>query len=83
MPANLDNSAVVTGLEKGQFSFQSQRKAMQKNVQTTAQLHSSQTLAKKRSKFSMAGFNSTQTVNLQVFKLDLEKAEEPESKLPT
>ena len=24
---------------KGQFSFQSQRKAMQKNVQTTAQLH--------------------------------------------
>ena len=26
---------------KGQFSFQSQRKAMPKNVQTTAQLHSS------------------------------------------
>ena len=25
--------------EKGQFSFQSQRKAMSKNVQTTAQLH--------------------------------------------
>ena len=31
---------------KGQFSFQSQRKAMQKNVQTTAQLHSSHTLVK-------------------------------------
>ena len=29
---------------KGQFSFQSQRKAMLKNVQSTAQLHSSQTL---------------------------------------
>ena len=29
---------------KGQFSFQSQRKAIQKNVQTTAQLHSSHTL---------------------------------------
>jgi len=29
----------------GQFSFQSQRKAMPKNVPTTAQLHSSQTLA--------------------------------------
>ena len=28
------------------FSFQSQRKAMPKNVQTTAQLHSSHTLAK-------------------------------------
>ena len=31
---------------KGQFSFQSQRKAMSKNVQTTIQLHSSHTLAK-------------------------------------
>ena len=29
---------------KGQFSFQSQRKAMPKNVQTTALLHSSHTL---------------------------------------
>ena len=37
-----ENSAVATG--KGQFSFQSQRKAMPKNVQTTAQLHSSHTL---------------------------------------
>ena len=31
---------------KGQFSFQSQRKTMPKNVQTTTQLHSSHTLAK-------------------------------------
>ena len=31
---------------KGQFSFQSLRKAMPKNAQTTAQLHSSQTLVK-------------------------------------
>ena len=30
----------------GQFSFQSQRKAMQKNAQTTAQLHSFHMLAK-------------------------------------
>ena len=45
MPANLENSAVATGLE-GQFSFQSQRKAMPKNAQTTAQLHSSHTLVK-------------------------------------
>ena len=29
---------------KGQFSLQSQRKAMAKNVQTTTQLHSSHTL---------------------------------------
>ena len=46
MPANLENSAVATGLQKGQFSFQSQRKAMPKNAQTTAQLHSSHTLVK-------------------------------------
>ena len=31
---------------KDQISFQSQRKAMPKNVQTTAQLHSSHTLVK-------------------------------------
>ena len=37
---------------KDQFSFQSQRKAMLKNVQTAAQLHSSHTLAKQCSKFS-------------------------------
>ena len=36
------NSGHRTG--KGQFSFQSQRKAMPKNAQTTAQLHSSHTL---------------------------------------
>ena len=31
---------------KGQFSFQSQRKAIPKNAQTTTQLHSSHTLVK-------------------------------------
>ena len=35
-----------TGLEKGQFSFQFQRKAMPNNVQTTIQLHSFHMLAK-------------------------------------
>ena len=34
-------------------------------------------------KISKPGFNSTQTVNFQMFKLNLEKAEEPEIKLPT
>ena len=34
------------GTGKGQFSFQSLRKAMPKNAQTTIQLHSSHTLAK-------------------------------------
>jgi len=83
MPAHLENSAVASGTGKGQFSFQSQRKAMTKNFQTTAQLHSSQKLAKECLKFSKWGFNSTWTKNFQMFKLDLEKAEEPEIKLPT
>ena len=75
------NSGHRTG--KSQFSFQSLRKAMSKNAQTTAQLHSSHTLAKKCSKFSKPGVNSMWTVNFQMFKLDLEKAEEPEIKSPT
>ena len=74
------SSAHRTG--KGQFSFRFQRKAMPKNAQTTAQLHSSHTLAKECSKFSKPGFNSTWTENFQMFQLDLEKAEEPEIKLP-
>ena len=43
MPANLENSAVATGLEKVSFHFQSQRNATPKNVQATARSH---TLAK-------------------------------------
>ena len=39
MPANLKDSAEAT-TGKGQFSFQSQRKAMPKNVQTIVQLGS-------------------------------------------
>ena len=68
---------------KGQFSFQPQRKAIPKNAQTTAQLHSSHMLVKQCTKFSKPGFSNTWTVNFQIFKLVLEKAEEPEIKLPT
>ena len=68
---------------KGQFSFQSLRKAMPKNAQTTAQVVSSHTLVKKCWKFSKAGFSNTWTVNTLMFKLVLEKGEEAEIKLPT
>ena len=50
---------------KGKFSFQSQVKAMPKNAQTTAQLHSSHMLAKWCSKFFKPSFNSTWTVNFR------------------
>ena len=56
---------------------------MPKNAQTTAQLHSSHTLVKQCSKFSKPGFNGMWAMNFQMFKLILEKAEEPEIKLPT
>ena len=55
VPANLENSAVATWLEK--ISFRSTpKKAMPKNVQTTTWLHSSHTLAKQCSKISKRGF---------------------------
>ena len=57
---------------------------MPKNAQTTAaQLHSFLTLTKQCSKFSKLGLNSMWTENFQMYKLGLEKAEEPEIKLPT
>ena len=64
---------------KGQFSFQSQRKAMPNNVQTTTQLHSSHMLVKQCSKFSKPGFRSTWAINFQMFKLVLEKAKKQRS----
>ena len=67
---------------KGQFSFQSQRKTMPKNAQTTIIALISQA-SKVMFKFSKPGFNSMWTMNLQMFKLVLEKAEEPEIELPT
>ena len=69
--------------EEGQFSFQSQRRAMPKNVQTTRQLNSFHMLTKQCSKLSKLHFHSMWTEHFQMFKLDLEKAEEPEIKLPT
>ena len=58
----------------GQFSLQCQR---------MFKLPLSYTLSYvSKPKFSKPGFNSAWTVSFQIFKLDLEKAEEPEIKLP-
>ena len=80
MLANLESSAVATELEKV-FSFQYQRRAMPKNVRTTVQFCSSHMLVKQYSKFSKPSFNIVWVEDFQMFKLDLEKAEEPEIKL--
>ena len=71
------------GTGKGQFSFQSQRKAMPKNAQTTAQLHSSHMLVRLYAKSFKLGFNSTWSENFQIYKLGFKEAEEPKLKLPT
>ena len=68
---------------KSQFSFQSLRKAIPKSAHSATQLHSSHMLVKQCSKFSKLGFSNTQTMNFLMFKLVLEKAEQPEIKLPT
>ena len=66
---------------KGQFSFQFQRKPMPKNVQTTYIIALISHASKAMLKILQARLQ--QCVNFQIFKLNLEKAEEPEIKLPT
>ena len=56
---------------------------MTKNVQTTTQLNLFHMLARSCSKSFKLGFRNTWTEKFQMYKLDLEKAEEPEIKLPT
>ena len=46
MPANLEDSAVATGLEKVSFHSNLPKKGNTQNAQTTAQLHSSHMLVK-------------------------------------
>ena len=82
MPANLENSAVATGLEKSVF-IPIPKKSNAKehsNYCTIALISQTSNVILTISK---PGFNSTRTVNFQMFKLDLEKVEEPDIKLPT
>ena len=79
MSANLENSSGHrTG--KGQFSFQ---RAISKNVRTTIQLCSFHMLESLGLKSFKLDFNNTWTKNFQIYKLGLEKVEEPEIKLST
>ena len=56
---------------------------MPKNAQTTVQLCSFHMLVRLCSKSFKLGFNSMWTEKFQMYKLDLEKAEGQEIKLPT
>ena len=83
MSGNLEDPAVATGLEKVNPHSQFPTRAVLKNVQTTRQLDSYPMLVRLCSKSYMVGFSITRTENFQMSKLGLEKAEEPEIKLPT
>ena len=81
MPGNLENSAVATGLEKVSFipiPKKGNGKECSNNCSTALISHTSKVMLK----ILKLDFKSTLTDNFQMFKLDLEKAEEPKIKLP-
>ena len=67
---------------KDQSSSQFPRRVVPKNVLTIGQLHCCPMLVRSCLKSCMLGFSIMQTKNFQMSKLGLEKAEEPEIKLP-
>ena len=83
MPANLENSAVATGLEKVSFHFNPKERQCQRMFKLctiTLISHASKVMLK------ILQARLQQYVNEELpemFKLDLEKAEETEIKLPT
>ena len=83
---NLIFQGIVAGYNakagKGQSSSQFPRRVVLKSVQTTGQLHSSPLLVRSCLKSCMLGFSIMWTKDFQMSKLGLEKAEEPEIKLP-
>ena len=79
MPANLENSAVTTGLEKVSFHSNPKERQYQRMFKLTLTLisHASKVMLK------ILQARLQQYVNFQMFRLDLEKPEEPEMKLLT
>ena len=82
MPANLENSAVATGLEGVSFHSNPKERQCQecKNYCTTALV--SHTSNDQNSLSQASTVREPWTVNFQMFKLVLEKEEEPQIKLP-
>ena len=82
MPANLENSQVDTGLEKVSFIPIPKRG----NAKECSNYHTSALISHTRKimlKNLQARLRQHMNCELQIFKLVLEKAEEPEIKLPT
>ena len=81
MPANLENSAVATRLEK--VSFQNPEEGQHQRMFKLQQIALISHASKVMLKIFKVGINNMWTGKFQMCKLDLEKAEEPEIKLPT
>ena len=81
MPANLENSAVATGLEK--VSFHSNPKGNAKECSNYCTIALISQTSKIMLKILQASLQQYVNHELLMFKLDLEKAEKPEIKLPT
>ena len=77
MPANQENSAVATGLEK--VSFHPNAKECSNYPTITLISHASNVMLE----ILQARLQQYMNYELQMFKRDLEKAEKPEIKLPT
>ena len=81
MPPNLENSAVATGLEKGSFHFNTKERQCQK----CSDYHSISLISRVTRvmlKILQARLKQYMNSELPDVQLDLEKAEEPEMKLP-
>ena len=82
MPANLEISAVTTGLEKSVF-IPIPKKCNAKECSNYCTISLISHASKVMLKILQARLQQYINCKIQMFKLDLEKAEEPEIKLPT
>ena len=82
MPANLENSAVTTGLERSIF-IPIPKKGNAKECSNYCTIALISHASKVMLKILQARLQQYVNRELQMFKLDLEKAEETEIKLPT
>ena len=83
MPANLKNSAVATGLEKVSFHSITKETQSQRMLKLPHNCTHISHTSKVMLKILQARIQEYVNHKLQMFKLDLEKAVEPEIKLPT
>ena len=82
MPANLENSAGVTGLKKSVF-IPIPKKGNAKECSNCLTIALISHASKVMLKILQASLQQYMTNNFQMFKLHLEEAKEPETTLPT